>query len=470
MPYVAATDRDSLQSSPEASAPIPRFVYVVAILGGMSGLLYGYDSGSMSGALPLITAAFGLGSGGQGLVTSMLLFGALPAIVGATLAARRFDRRHLLILCGAIYIVGSLGCAIAPDAFTLTAFRFVLGLACGIANQFGLIYVCELAPKRIRGMLTAIYQLSVNIGILVAYIVGSVFAPYGMWEWILGLGALPAAIFLIGMVLSPASPRWLMMRGREADALRVLAKLRSTPDEARAEGAEIADSLRQQEVGFRELTGVYRPALLMTLLLTCFQVLTGINSVVYYAPIIFTDAGSGTASGTIANYGVGIALVVSTAISLPLIERLGRVKLLTISLAAQVPPTVLLAFCPHVTWLAIACVFFYTFAFGFGLGPVFWLLCPEVLPLRARALGMGVITFFQYLINALSALVYPTMIAAIGTWSFLIFAGMSALGAWYVFTRVPETKGRSLEEIEAYWRDRARHVPLGTSVLPQRLP
>ncbi|CAM03210.1 bicyclomycin resistance protein TcaB [Saccharopolyspora erythraea NRRL 2338] len=434
---------------------LPAFVYVVAVLGGMSGILYGYDVGSMSGALPLISEDFGLGAGGQGLVTSMLLFGALPAIVGATIAARRFDRRHLLIVCGASFVLGSVGCALAPSAAVLMVFRFVLGLACGIANQFGLIYLSELAPKRIRGLLTGTYQLAVNIGILLAYVIGSVFAGSGLWQWILGLGTVPALVFLAGMVISPASPRWLLARGRRDEAVRVLERVRPGRRQAEREADEIERSLRQQTAGFAELFGAYRPAIALTLVLTFFQVFTGINSVVYYAPIIFADVTGGSSSaGTIANYGVGIALVVSTAIALPLIERLGRVPLLATSLAAQVPPTVLLAFFPDHTWLAIGCVFLYTFAFGIGLGPVFWLLCPEVLPLRVRALGMGVITFTQYLLNAASSLVFPSVLEVVGTWVFLVFAGLSAVASWYVRTRVPETGGRSLEEIEDHWRTR----------------
>jgi sugar porter (SP) family MFS transporter len=423
--------------------PIPRKVYFIAVLAGFSGLLYGYDSGAISGALPPLTDQFGLSAQQQGLITSLLLWGALPAIVGATLASRRFDRRHILIVGAIIFVVGSIANALAPTPEFLMGARFFLGLAVGIANMFGLIYLSELAPTRIRGMLTGMYQLTVNVGILCAYIVGDVFQESGSWEWMLGIGAFPAVVFLIGMIIAPASPRWLMTRGRDDEALTILRSLRGGEDYAQYEAREIRASLAQQEGGVGQLLRSARKPLVVLVVLTFFQVFTGINAVVYYAPIIFQNVESmGENAGMIANYGVGSALVISTAIALPIIDKLGRVKLLAISMAGQA-----------VAMLTIAAVFVYTFAFGIGLGPVFWLYVPEVLPLRVRAIGMGVITFLQYTMNAIFAAAFPVALEGFGPIVFLVFAVLSAAGLLYVLTRVPETSGRSLEEIEAHWRE-----------------
>ncbi|MCQ9367115.1 sugar porter family MFS transporter [Brevibacterium sp. 91QC2O2] len=433
--------------------PITGKVVFIAILAGFSGLLYGYDSGAISGALPPMTEQLGLDAGQQGLITSLLLWGALPSIIGASIAARRFDRRHLLIVAAVIFLVGSLVFFFAPGVGLIGTTRFFLGLGVGIANMFGLIYLSELSPTRIRGLLTGMYQLAVNLGILCAYIVGDAFQASGKWEWILGLGAVPAIVFLVGMIIAPASPRWLITRGRHEDAVKVLSTLRATEDIARAEADEIAGSLSRQTGGIKALFTSSRKPLIVLFILTFFQVFTGINAVVYYAPIIFAESGMGDSAGMYANYGVGIALVVSTAIALPIIDRLGRVKLLAISMAGQTIAMIALWLLPDAGWFSIAAVFVYTFAFGIGMGPVFWLLVPEVLPLSVRAIGTGVITFTQYLFNAVFSAIFPVVLAGIGPWVFFIFAALSALACWYVLARVPETSGKSLEEIEAHWRD-----------------
>jgi SP family galactose:H+ symporter-like MFS transporter len=428
-------------------------VYLFAILGGFAGLLYGYDSGAISLALPSITTAFGLNSAEKGLVVSCLLFGALPSIVVFTALEKKFERRNVLIFGGIVFLVGSILSAIAPDTKFLMIARFILGIAAGIANMYGLIYLSELAPAHIRGLMSSLYQLSVNVGILVSYAVGAYNVPTNDWRWTLGLGVVPALILTIGMAISPQSPRWLIRDGQIEKARKVLTKVRVTSEEINDEINDIQDSLKTKEAGLQELFGTFKPVLNLLFILTIFQVFTGINAAVYYAPEIFHNLGMANSS-IVADFGVGTALVVSTLISLPLIDKLGRKKLLEISLGGQVLPAIALCIWSNNVVIAVVAIFIYVFMFGFGLGPVFWSYVPEILPLKARALGMGVITFTQYLLNAIFSLVFPIVLSMIGISIFYFFAALSAFSVWYIHKYVLETKGRSLEEIEKYWETR----------------
>ncbi|MCI1882962.1 MAG: sugar porter family MFS transporter [Sporolactobacillus sp.] len=425
-------------------------VYLFAILGGFAGLLYGYDSGAISLALPSITPEFGLNATEKGLVVSFLLLGALPSIVVFTALERKIERRNMLIFAGFIFIVGSIGSAIAQNMYWLMCWRFVLGIAAGVANMYGLIYLSELAPAHIRGLMSSLYQLSVNIGILVAYAVGAYNIATNDWRWTLGLGVVPAFIFAVGMIYSPQSPRWLIRDGKMKRARKVLTKVRVTPEEIQQEIDDIQTSLKTQEAGFKELFGTYRPVLTLLIILTIFQVFTGINAAVYYAPEIFHNLGLSHAS-IIADFGVGSALVISTFISLPFIDRLGRKVLLMLSLGGQVLPAIGLCIFSTNAAIAVICIFLYVFMFGIGLGPVFWSYVPEVLPLKARALGMGMITFSQYLLNFIFSLIFPIILQAIGINIFYFFAFLSFVAVFYIKSQVLETKGKSLESIEAYW-------------------
>lgn len=432
---------------------IPKIMYVYAIFGGLAGLLYGFDSGAISPALPFITEEFGLSPSGQGLIVSFLLLGALPAIVLSTSLSKVLGRKSLLIGAGLTFIIGSIGCAFATNEIILIWSRFILGIGCGIANMCSLIYLVELAPPKIRGFIGALYQLSVNVGILSAYIVGASFSD---WRLMLGIGIIPATIFTFGMLISPESPRWLLTAGKEERARKVLTKLRGSKKEVEDEIRDINYSLKQQTVGFKHLFGQYKSILNMTLILTFFQVFTGINAVVYFAPIIFEGANiNGWSGSNVANFGVGIALVVSTAISLFIVDKLGRKTLLIYSIGGQVLPLIGLALFSDYTIVSMICVFLYVFAFGIGLGPVFWLFIPEVFPLQARAIGMGFITFSQYTLNFIFSYTFPQLLSFIGNNVFFIYAVLSVIACIFIHYKAPETKGKTLEEIEGYWRRQA---------------
>ncbi|MBZ8175344.1 sugar porter family MFS transporter [Staphylococcus delphini] len=435
----------------------PKIVYLFAILGGLAGLLYGYDSGAISLALPSITSEFGLNTQEKGLVVSFLLLGALPAILGATLFEKKIERRNLLIVAGIIFFIGSLGCALAGTTKWLLFYRFILGLAAGIANMYGLIYLSELAPARIRGLMASLYQLSVNVGILVSSHIGAVNLEDNAWRWTLGLGVVPATIFGVGMMLSPQSPRWLIRDGKIEKARKVLTKVRGSQQEVEKEISDIQLSLSHQSAKLSDILTTFRPIVVLAFILTIFQVFTGINAAVYYAPEIFMHLGLDHAA-IIANYGVGIALVVSTLISLPFIDRWGRKILLIISIFGQIPSCIGMALFADNATIAVVSLFLYVFSFGFGLGPVFWSYVPEIFPLRARAIGMGVITFSQYALNFIFALTFPMFLVWMGNNVFYIYAFLSFVAIIFIHFKAVETKGKSLEEIEDYWLEKANKI------------
>jgi len=231
--------------------------------------------------------------------------------------------------------------AFAQSTGFLIFARFVLGIAAGVANMYGLIYLSELAPKYIRGLMSSLYQLSVKVGILAAYAVGAYNLPTNDWRWTLGIGVIPALIFTIGIFCSPQIPRWIIRDKQVDKARRILKKVRVSNEEVEGEITDIQNSLKTKEVGLKELFGTYRPVLTLLFVLNVFQVFTGINAAVYYAPEILHNLILAHAS-IIADFGVGGALVISTLVSLPFIDRLGRNKLLEIILGGQVIPAIAL--------------------------------------------------------------------------------------------------------------------------------
>lgn len=279
----------------------------------------------------------------------------------------------------------------------------------------------------------------------------------GAWRWTLGLGVVPALIFAVGMLLSPQSPRWLIRDGKIDKARKVLNKVRYSKKEVENEIQDIQLSLNHQSSKFSDLFQKFRPIVLLAFILTIFQVFTGINAAIYYAPEIFEHVGIAHAS-IIANYGVGVALVISTLISLPLIDKLGRKNLLIYSMIGQIPACLGMTFFGGNAVLAIISLFVFVFAFGIGLGPVFWSYIPEIFPLRARALGMGVITFAQYALNFVFSLTFPMFLVWIGNNVFLLYALLSLVAIFYIHYKAIETKGKTLEEIENHWIEKEKGV------------
>jgi sugar porter (SP) family MFS transporter len=442
----------------EAFSGRNRFVVRLALVAALGGFLFGYDTGVISGALLFITKDLGASKFDEQAFVGALLIGAVIGAAAAGYAADALSRRRTKILAGAIYVLGALGSALAQDPTQLIVARFVLGLAVGTASFVAPMYISELAPKRIRGGVTTFNQLMVVSGILGAYIVNwALKDTANNWRWMLGLGALPGLALAIGMYFQPFSPRWLVERGREGEAREVLCRARDRDDEDVDEELEEIGRAAGEEGGVRELwTPQVRPLILIGLALAFAQQLIGVNTVIYYAPTILKFTGVGTGSAITQALSVGITNFIFTVIAILLLDRFGRRPLLLIGTSGCVLSLAALgvffassSLQHEASWIALVCLIVYIASFAIGLGPVFWLMISEIFPLRVRSPAMALSTVGNWSSNFLVSTFFLTLVSAISReGTFWLYGGFGVLALAYFALRLPETKGRSLEQIE----------------------
>jgi SP family galactose:H+ symporter-like MFS transporter len=332
----------------------------------------------------------------------------------------------------------------------------------------------EVAPPYARGWVVSLFQLAVTVGIVVAYLTDYAFAGVEGWRWMLGLAVVPALVFGMGMFFLPETPRWLIRGGHHEVAHRVLVRIRDLSD-VNLEIEEIKASLAQQTEGGHWTALLHRqvrPALFVGLGLAVFQQITGINTVIYYAPKILQTAGFGSASGAIlATVGVGVVNVGMTVIAMFLVDRAGRRPLLLVGIAGMIITLGVLGLSfrypsGQLAWIAVICLMSYVASFAISLGPIFWLLIAEIYPLKIRGLAEGTAATFNWASNLIVSLTFLTLIEKLGASSTFLLYALASLASWlFAYYFVPETKGRTLEQIEAFWRarHRARQTVVGIS-------
>ena len=439
------------------------FVYLAAAFAALGGLLFGYDTGVISGAELFFRKDFALSTFALEVIVSGVLAGAaVGALTGGRLADL-FGRRKLLIATAIIFASGAIVCAAAQSPQILVVGRIIVGLGIGLSSSTVPVYISEVAPADARGWQVSLFQLAITVGILLAYLVDFAFAQIQSWRWMLGFALVPAAIFGSGMLFLPESPRWLLRSGQRESARATLARVRGTPDVSK-ELVEIERSLAQAEEKGRLsdlLEASLRPALVVGIGLAIFQQITGINTVIYYAPVIIQSAGISSASGAIlATAGIGLVNVLMTIVSMRLIDRAGRRPVLLTGVAGMVVTLGLLGFVfraanhsSALAWLAVISMMAYVASFAISLGPIFWLLISEIYPLKIRNSAEGMAATFNWGSNLVIALTFLTLVEHLGpSWTFWLY-GICAVAAWiFSYYFVPETKGRTLEEIEEFWR------------------
>ena len=451
--------------SPAAvEAPETGFVFAAAAFAALGGLLFGYDTGVISGALIFIRTQFGLSTIQQELVVSVVLVGAAVGALSGGRLADVFGRRFMLVITALIFVIGAIVCAAAPSLTVLVIGRLVVGLGIGLATSTVPIYISEVSPPQTRGWQVSLFQLAITIGILVAYLVDYVFSNSMGWRWMLGLAFVPGAILGLGMIGMPESPRWLAEHGQPELARRVLARIRGTAN-IEPEWLEIQKTLAEAEERGRFadlLNPSVRMALVIGIGLAIFQQVTGINTVIYYAPLIVQSAGISTASGAIlATAGIGLVNVIMTIVAMWLIDHAGRRPLLLIGIAGMILSLAVLGFVFRMptggalAWLAVITLMVYVASFAISLGPIFWLLIAEIYPLRVRGIAEGTAAGVNWAFNFLVSITFLTLLEVLGpSLTFWVYA-LLAIASWlFSYYLVPETKGRTLEEIEHSFRHR----------------
>ena len=426
----------------------------LAIIAALGGFLFGYDTVS-SGRAVHRQGPRGHGNFDQQAFVGSLLVGAVVGAILSGFSADALSRRRTKIIAGAVYVVGALGSAFSQTATELIIARFVLGTAVGTASFVAPMYISELAPKRIRGGITSFNQLMIVGGILTAYIANwALKGAANNWRWMLGLGAIPGAALAIGMFFQPFSPRWLIKKDREDEAREVLRRVRDSDKDVENEIDEIKDAARQ-EGGLREaLSPAVRPLVALGLALAIAQQFIGVNTVIYYAPTILKSTGIATTSAITQALSVGLANVIFTIVAVLILDRVGRRPLLITGTVGCIVSLVVLgvffaskSLQHSVSWLALVCLIVYIASFAVGLGPVFWLMISEIFPLRVRSPAISIRWSPVGRRTSLSVVLSLAGRCDHGRGDVLLYQRSVLAFIDFIF-RVPETKDRTLEQIE----------------------
>jgi MFS transporter, SP family, arabinose:H+ symporter len=435
-----------------------RYVVFLACTAAMGGLLFGFDIAIITGAGPFITQAFHLGDLGLGWAFSSLLFGCVLGSAFAGKLADRYGRRRLLIFVALLFASTSVAAGLAASFNGFVAARFIGGLAVGGVSLISPMYVAEVAPPSIRGRLGTLYQLSIVTGIIVSYGINYLLRNAGAnnWRWMFLTGVVPSAVFLLFVALAPETPRYLAMAGKPQEALKVLERI-TDRQTAHSELSEITASLRNRAQAWRGLSrpGVHR-ALVASAGLAILVQVSGINTIIDYAPAIFQSAGWKINAALASTFVVGVTEFLFTLVSLWAIDRYGR-KPLYITGSIGMALSLLGLFVTVIEGrfqgpLVLALILAYLAFFSACIGPVFWTLVPEIFPNDVRGLAMTVPVLIQWVANAIVVLLFPYAFHVLGkgfTFTFLMV--MSLAQAAFTWRFVPETRNKRLEEIEAYW-------------------
>lgn len=432
------------------------YLIFVVTVSAFGGFLYGYHTAIIAGALLFLAPVFHLSLVDQGMVVSILLLGGLlGALVSGTLADR-FGRRKAIALTSILYMLGAALIALSRSYEMLLLGRFVTGLGVGIMSVAGPLYLAEISPPQYRGSFVSLFQLALTIGILASFGVSAYFAPSSNWRWMFAVGIFPAILQMVGLFFLPETPAWLFKQGLEKRAVSALERLRKGKQWLKSIEAMRHTSKESSKGAWKTLfSPKLRFILVIGVLLSAAQQITGINTVIFYAPKIFEEAGFVLATGAIfATLGIGIINVIATIISVWLMDKVGRRALLLVGVAGMAISLALLSLAFYtnsvfIDKIAVVSLMGYVSFFAISLGPITWVILSEIYPLKVRGMAMTIAIFVNWICNYFVSLTFLDFVQMLGSYgTFFLYCILSVLSFWFIYRFIPETKGKSLEEIE----------------------
>lgn len=441
-----------------------KFVYQCTFVAAVGGLLFGYDTAVVAGAIGFIQEKYNLSPAMTGWVASCALVGCMVGAMIAGVMSDKLGRKKVLMISGIAFAVSSLGIMLPMDLSWFIVFRFIGGIGIGIASMLAPMYISEIAPANIRGRLISIYQLGIVTGILLIYFVNAFIA--GMydnawnveqgWRWMFGSGLIPSIIFIMLLFVVPESPRWLAQENRWKEAEDILAKVNGE-EGGKLELQNIRNSLNEKQVPFMQLLKPgLRTALIIGVILSILSQVTGINVIMYYAPEIFKSTGDGSSSALLQTILVGGINLLMTIVAIKYVDQLGRKKLLLIGAAGMAICLALIGYAFYSESVegygVLIGILLYISFFAISLGPLTFVVVAEIFPTHIRGRAMSVAIFFLWLSVYIVSQTFPMLLEGIGSaWTFWIYMIMSIIAFLFVLKFIPETKGKSLEEIQEFW-------------------
>jgi SP family arabinose:H+ symporter-like MFS transporter len=438
------------------------YVIFVTVIAAIGGLLFGFDTAIVAGATRYLKDQFALSSLQEGWAVSVVLIGCMFGAGFAGVISDRIGRKRFMLVSAILFFISAIGCALPQNMIQFLIFRFVGGLGIGSASILAPLYIAEVSPAKIRGALVSVNQMAIVTGILLAYFVNWAFAGAGPnnWRWMYGMGALPSVVFFLLLLRVPESPRWLVKKSREAEALEVLSRVNDR-ETAAGEVRSIKETILLERGSLAELFRPgFRRALFIAVVLAILQQITGINAILYYAPRIFERAGFERISAIGQSTIVGLVNMLFTIVAILLVDRVGRKPLLLIAAAGMGVSQLLLGAAFRVESFSgtgiLLLILLYIAFFAMAMGPIVWVVMSEIFPTRMRGSAMAFATVALWVADFAVTLSFPVIADRLDqTTAFWFYALMCAVDLVFMVFFLPETKGKTLEEIERRWLRKA---------------